>query len=175
MTCLFQKVIKLPLHVIANFANYTLLTITSKFIINYTQLLLQITLSLVKNNIIYSTNRIMIAEPCLKLLFCMFIKSVIISCVSTELYYHEQSWDRIKKGKYQKFNFLTSKTFFKGRSYLQWLPVPTTALCVICCELHRDARKEGDALHVYSGTEYVTIVVLSMNVSISITHLMKIF
>lgn len=39
----------------------------------------------------------------------------------------------------------------------------------------RDARKEGDALHVYSGTQYVTIVVLSMNVTISITHLMKIF
>lgn len=62
-----------------------------------------------------------------------------------------------------------------GRPYLQWLPVPTTALCAICYELHRDARKEGDALHVYSGTEYVSIILLSMNVTRSITHLIKIF
>lgn len=47
--------------------------------------------------------------------------------------------------------------------------------CVICCELYRDVRKEGDILYVYLGIEYVIIVVFFMNVSILIIYLMKIF
>lgn len=45
ITCFFKVINKIPLHEIENMAYYTLLSITSKRIIKYTQLPLQITIS----------------------------------------------------------------------------------------------------------------------------------